>query len=121
MKRAGLFATIIMFGAATLVYAERNLIPTLENQTDVCPEQPAEPVWMQDIDVRNSYKRLLVQQIYRAQSMQRIIAAKTVPAPSATLHGRRRRPSSSIATAPLNTGTWSRQPRTTDVLPTNFA
>jgi hypothetical protein len=82
MKRAGLFASIIMFGSATLVYAERNLIPTLDNQTDVCLEQPAEPVWMQDIDMRNSYKRLLVQQIYRAQSMQRIVAAQDCACPT---------------------------------------
>ena len=57
--------------------AERNLIPTLNNQPDVCLDQPAEPDWMQNIAVRESYKRLLVQQIYRAQSMQRIVAAQS--------------------------------------------
>lgn len=73
MRRAALFISIMGVCFATGVFAERNLIPTLDNQPDVCPEQPAEPVWMQEIDVRESYKRQLVQQIYRAQSMQRIV------------------------------------------------
>jgi len=37
---------------------------------------------MQNIDVRESYKRLLVQQTYRAQSMQRIINAKDCACPT---------------------------------------
>lgn len=32
---------------------------------------------MQNIEVRESYKRLLVQQIYRAESMQRIVDAQS--------------------------------------------
>ncbi len=32
---------------------------------------------MQDINVRESHKRLLIQQIYRAQSMQRIVEAQS--------------------------------------------
>jgi hypothetical protein len=62
--------------------AERNLIPTLANRPDVCPEQPPEPEWMQNIDVRESYKRLLVQQIYRAQSMQRIVDTQNCDCPT---------------------------------------
>ena len=61
----------------TVGSAERNLLPTLSNQPDVCPDQPAEPDWMLNIAVRESYKRLLVQQIYRAQSMQRIVDAQS--------------------------------------------
>lgn len=69
----GLF--ILCFG--TSVGAERDLIPTLDNQPDICPEQPPEPDWIQNIDVRESYKRLLIQQIYRAESMQRIVDAQS--------------------------------------------
>ncbi|MCI5109691.1 MAG: hypothetical protein MRY75_03975 [Marivita sp.] len=57
--------------------AERNLVPTLDNKPDVCPDQPPEPEWMQNIEVRESYKRLIVQQIYRAESMQRIVDAQS--------------------------------------------
>lgn len=62
---------------AAPVSAERNLVPTLNNLPDVCPDQPPEPEWMQNIEVRESYKRLLVQQIYRAESMQRIVDAQS--------------------------------------------
>ncbi|SEL67956.1 hypothetical protein SAMN05443999_10724 [Roseovarius azorensis] len=37
---------------------------------------------MQDIDVRESHKRLLIQQIYRAHSMQRIVEAQSCECPT---------------------------------------
>ncbi len=70
-------AGLLVVLCATAGVAERNLIPTLDNQPDVCPNQPPEPQWMQNIDVRESHKRLLIQQIYRAQSMQRIVEAQS--------------------------------------------
>lgn len=72
---------IVVFGATSGV-AERSLIPTLDNQPDVCPDQPPEPQWMQELDVRESHKRLLTQQIYRAQSMQRIVEVKSCECPT---------------------------------------
>ena len=54
-------------------FAERNLVPTLERSFDVCPDRPAEPVWMQEIPLRQSYQRVLVQDIYRAQNLERIV------------------------------------------------
>ncbi|MGK7756067.1 hypothetical protein [Roseovarius sp. C03] len=77
-------ATACLLGVlcTTAGIAERNLIPTLENQPDVCPDQPPEPEWIQDIDVRESHKRLLIQQIYRAQSMQRIVEAQSCECPT---------------------------------------
>lgn len=77
MKRLTLLFCAIILMTPTAGSAERNLIRTLDNQVDVCPEQPPEPEWMQNIDIRESYKRLLVQQIYRAQSMQRIVDAQS--------------------------------------------
>jgi hypothetical protein len=53
--------------------AERNLVPTLERSFDVCPDRPTEPDWMQNIPVRDAYQRVLVQDIYRAQNMERIV------------------------------------------------
>ncbi|MBM1691161.1 hypothetical protein JQV55_17930 [Sulfitobacter geojensis] len=53
--------------------AERNLIPSLESIPDVCPERPNEPNWMQNIALRDAYHRVLVQDIYRAQNMERIV------------------------------------------------
>jgi hypothetical protein len=53
--------------------AERALVPTLDSASGVCVERPAEPEWMQNITVREAYKRVLVQDIYRAQNLERIV------------------------------------------------
>jgi len=57
----------------TFAVAERNLVPTLDRSFDICPDRPAEPVWMQEIPLRQAYQRVLVQDIYRAQSLERVI------------------------------------------------
>ena len=59
--------------AAAPALADRNLVPTLERSFDVCPDRPAEPVWMQEIPPRQVYHRVLVQDIYRAQNLERIV------------------------------------------------
>lgn len=76
MTRAIIVLNFVMFCIASAASAERNLVPTLNNMPDVCPEQPPEPNWMVNFEVRESYKRQLVQQIYRAESMQRIVEAQ---------------------------------------------
>ncbi|MGR3609277.1 MAG: hypothetical protein ACU0BN_10545 [Sulfitobacter sp.] len=53
--------------------AERNLVPSLEPSFDVCPDRPTEPEWMQSIALRDAYQRVLVQDIYRAQNLERIV------------------------------------------------
>lgn len=65
--------TIVLGLIAPPLVAERNLIPSLENITDVCSERPSEPDWMQNIALRDAYQRVLVQDIYRAQSIERIV------------------------------------------------
>ena len=57
----------------TFAVAERNLVPTLDRSIDVCPDRPAEPVWMQEIPLRQAYQRVLVQDIYRAQNLERVV------------------------------------------------
>ena len=57
---------------AVPAFAERNLVPTLDRSLNVCPDRPAEPVWMQEIPLRQAYQRVLVQDIYRAQNLERI-------------------------------------------------
>ena len=53
--------------------ADRNLVPSLERSFDVCPDRPDEPPWMQEIPLRQIYHRVLVQDIYRAQNLERIV------------------------------------------------
>ena len=57
----------------TFAVAERNLVPTLDRSIDVCPDRPAEPVWMQEIPLRQAYQRVLVQDIYRAQNLEQVV------------------------------------------------
>lgn len=57
----------------TFAVAERNLVPTLDRSFDVCPDRPPEPVWMQEIPLRQAYQRVLVQDIYRAQNLERVV------------------------------------------------
>jgi hypothetical protein len=59
--------------AAAPTLAERNLVPTLERSLDVCPDRPEEPLWMQEIPLRQICHRVLVQDIYRAQNLERIV------------------------------------------------
>lgn len=76
MKR-GMFqitlAAMIAGLIAAPLFAERNLVPNVENTPDVCPDRPPEPDWMQNISLRDAFQRVLVQDIYRAQNMERII------------------------------------------------
>ena len=53
--------------------AGRDLVPTLDRSFDVCPDRPAEPLWMQEIPLRQAYQRVLVQDIYRAQNLERVV------------------------------------------------
>ena len=76
MRQAGctLVLTVLVLGLTSAPgFAERNLVPTLERSFDVCPDRPAEPVWMQEIPLRQAYQRVLVQDIYRAQNLERIV------------------------------------------------
>ncbi|MBD3803954.1 MAG: hypothetical protein IE919_12060 [Thioclava sp.] len=76
MRQAGctLVLTALVLGLTSAPgFAERNLVPTLDRSFDVCPERPVEPVWMQEIPLRQAYQRVLVQDIYRAQNLERIV------------------------------------------------
>jgi hypothetical protein len=65
--------TIVLGLAAPPVVAERNMIPSLTIISNVCSGRPNEPDWMQNIALRDAYQRVLVQDIYRAQSMERVV------------------------------------------------
>ena len=80
MRQAGctLVLTALVLGLTSAPgFAERNLVPTLDRSFDVCPDRPAEPVWMQEIPLRQAYQRVLVQDIYRAQNLERIVETES--------------------------------------------
>ena len=72
--RAALIAFLIAVPGLPAT-AESNFVPSLDSEPDVCTERPAEPDWMKNIGVREAYKRVLVQDIYRAQNLERIVDA----------------------------------------------
>lgn len=67
------WVTIALGLIALPLIAERNLIPRLETIPDVCSKRPNEPDWMQNIPLQDAYQRVLVQDIYRAQNIERIV------------------------------------------------
>lgn len=70
-------AALLIVSVAALglpAYADRNLLLTLSSKPDVCVNRPPEPAWMQDIGIREAYERVLVQDIYRTQNLERIVA-----------------------------------------------
>jgi hypothetical protein len=66
------FTAVLGLVAPPLI-AERNLTPSLESVPNVCTERPNEPDWMENIVLRDAYQRVLIQDIYRAQSLERIV------------------------------------------------
>ncbi len=73
MRNALLCISITVVGGFPAA-AERDFVPpSLDSTSDVCIDRPAEPEWMQNITVREAYRRVLVQDIYRAQNLERIV------------------------------------------------
>lgn len=65
--------TVALGLIAPSLVAERNLIPSLESIPDVCSERPNEPDWMENIALRDAYQRVLIQDIYQAQNVERVV------------------------------------------------
>ena len=71
--RLACILSLAMVLSASAAHAEQNTVPILDNQFDVCTERPLQPDWITNIDTRDANKARLIQQIYRAQSMERIV------------------------------------------------
>lgn len=69
-----LIALAVALGlTAAPAFSERDLATSLERNFDVCPDRPDEPLWIQEIPLRQVYHRVLIQDIYRAQNLERIV------------------------------------------------
>lgn len=67
--------TPIVFAAAVLspcMVASQGLVSTMDREFEFCQERPLEPEWLENTPVREGYKRLLIQMIYRAESYRRV-------------------------------------------------
>ena len=54
----------------------QGLVPTLVSEYEFCRERPGEPEWMSELPSHERYKRLVIQTIYRAQSLERVVEAQ---------------------------------------------
>ena len=82
MRRLAAIICLLLLCPAQIVQADSHLVPTLDDPPGVCPDRPPEPAWLRNIAPREAYKRLLVQHIYRARSMQRIVDAGACSCPT---------------------------------------
>ena len=68
-----LLLAAISFSSAT-AFAQ-GLVLAMDSEYEFCQQRPPEPEWVQNLHVRESYKRLLIQSIYRLEGYQRVAAS----------------------------------------------
>lgn len=67
-----LTATLSIF---PVISAAQGLVPTIDSGYEFCQDRPPEPDWIDNLHVRESYKGLLLQSIYRFQGYERVAEA----------------------------------------------
>ncbi len=68
-----IFVAVLVMAVASPMTGVAQFVPTLGSDVPrVCPQQPGEPNWIEDIDIREAHKGNLVQMMYRAQGMQAV-------------------------------------------------
>ncbi len=65
---------LALVSGPSMAFAQ-GLAPTMDHQFEFCHERPLEPEWMGSLPTRESYKRLVIQTIYRAHGLERVIEA----------------------------------------------
>lgn len=68
--RALLIFMIVFYPSSSY---SQGLVPTMEQTFAFCRERPSEPKWMGSLPSRENYKRLVIQTIYRAQGLERVV------------------------------------------------
>lgn len=68
MKTVYITALIAAISSPPAALAQ--FVPTLRSDgSSVCPEQPAQPDWIENINIREAHKGHLVQMMYRAEGL----------------------------------------------------
>lgn len=62
--------TVMPFSASA-----QGLEPTMEREFEFCEDRPLAPDWMQNLPPREASKGMLIQMIYRFQSVEQVTAA----------------------------------------------
>ena len=71
VKAVLLFA---LASAPSMAFAQ-GLVPTMDQHFEFCQDRPPEPEWMGSLPLRENYRRLVIQTIYRAQGLERVVKA----------------------------------------------
>ena len=58
-----------------LTASAQGLVPTMEREFEFCEDRPLEPDWMQNLTPREASKGMLIQMIYRFQSVEQVSAS----------------------------------------------
>lgn len=66
---------IALTTALPAITLSQGLVPAMGREFEFCEDRPLEPAWLENIHARESYKRVLIQMIYRAQSYRRVADA----------------------------------------------
>lgn len=66
---------VLASSIGSIAFAESHLVPTLEREFDVCQDRPSQPQFVTDLADDEPNKARLLQQVYRAEGMQRIVDA----------------------------------------------
>ncbi|MEM8575588.1 MAG: hypothetical protein AAGF48_13240 [Pseudomonadota bacterium] len=74
MIRRALFS-LVVGTVFPIVALSQGMVPTMDRQFEFCQDRPLEPEWLENTPVREGYKRLLIQMIYRAESYRRVADA----------------------------------------------
>ena len=75
MRRHTAFLSIAIAMSPAVLPAE-GLVPTIGSDFEFCQDRPVEPEWMTELPSRESYKRFVIQTIYRAQGVERVVEAQ---------------------------------------------
>lgn len=65
---------LALASAPSMAFAQ-GLDPTMDQQFEFCQDRPLEPRWMGTLPSRENYRRLVIQTIYRAQGLERVVEA----------------------------------------------
>lgn len=69
-----IFTLVVLMPAPTTA----QFVPTLGNDTPrICPNQPAQPEWIENIEPREAHTGHLVQMMYRSEGLQAVVEANS--------------------------------------------
>ena len=70
------FVSAAIISLSPVCASAQGVVPTIGTEHEFCQDRPIEPEWMAELPSRERYKRLVIQTIYRAQGVERVVEAQ---------------------------------------------